>query len=76
MTGEVSSTHTGIRAYRIYNIAIVDVAVTVLASMLIAKFSRVPLVYVLVSMFLLGIVMHRLFGVRTQVDRWLFPDPT
>ena len=64
--------HKGIHAYRFMNIAIVDVVFTLLAAWLIAQSWHIPLVPVLFACFLAGIIAHRIFHVRTTVDRWLF----
>lgn len=66
--------HTGVRAYRVLDIAVIDVAVTVAAAAVLARVLRWPFWYVLVCVLVLGIGAHRLFGVHTTVDRWLFGD--
>jgi len=62
---------TGAHSFRIFNIAVVDVVVTVLAAVLI---SRRHFWKVLIALFVAGIVAHRLFCVRTTVDRMLFKN--
>lgn len=63
----------GIHAYRIFDIAIVDVLMTLLGGYLLSfVFPRVPKVYVITGLFVLGILMHRLFCVRTKIDGILF----
>ncbi len=68
----------GAHFYRIGGIAIVDVLLTVVAAYII-HWSIYPEEGVksfwltLGTLFLMGIVLHRLFYVRTTVDRWLFP---
>ena len=66
----------GLRTYRVFNIAIYDVVVTIIVSLIIwwilnmyYKFSFLPF---LGAIFLLGIVAHRVFCVRTGVDKMLF----
>ena len=61
---------TGVHQYRIFDIAVVDVLGTVLIAFLI---SRKHFIYVLIVLFILGIILHRLFCVRTTVDKWLCP---
>ncbi len=63
----------GAHSYRIFNIAIVDVILTILVALLISYFFKFNLWYTLIILFLLGIVMHRLFCVRTTIDKLLFP---
>jgi hypothetical protein len=63
----------GIHSYRIANIAIVDVILTILgAALLHLVFPSYRFITILIALFLLGIILHRLFCVRTTVDRILF----
>ena len=62
---------TGAHAYRFLGVAIVDVVLTVLAAWAIAWWFQWPIWKVAMILFLVGILMHRLFCVRTTVDRWL-----
>lgn len=63
----------GIHSYRLFGVAIADVIMTILAAALISYFRKQPFVSVLLFLFLLGIVLHRIFCVRTTVDKLLFP---
>ena len=62
----------GVHSYRIFNIAIVDVVLTILAAYIISFFTNYKFVYVMLFMFLLGIISHRIFCVRTTIDKLLF----
>ena len=64
----------GIHSFRIFNIGVIDVLVTVAFAYLISFFTGIRLLYVLPAVFLLGIYIHRLFCVRTKLDRILFPN--
>lgn len=64
----------GPHKYRILNFAIFDTLLTVLLAFVIAYFSGVSLLYVIPFTFVLGIIVHRLFCVRTTVDKILFPN--
>jgi len=64
---------TGVHSYRIFNIAIVDVLLTILAAILIAYYNKISYIKTTIVLFLLGIFIHRIFCVRTTVDKWLFP---
>ena len=66
--------NTGMRKYRIFNIAILDCAVVIAIGYLISWYFKWNLWITLGSLFLLGIFVHRLFCVRTGVDQLLFPD--
>lgn len=64
---------TGLHSIRIFNIAIMDVLMTVIGAFLISKIFRFSFLVTLAFLFILGIAMHRLFCVRTTVDKFLFP---
>jgi len=66
--------NTGLHSYRIFDIAIIDVLLNVIIALLIHHyfFSKKPLYYVLIGVFLAGIVAHRLFCVRTTIDKLIF----
>jgi hypothetical protein len=64
----------GIHSYRVFNIAIIDVIGTIIGAYLLHRFllPTIPFYQVLFGLFLLGIVLHRIFCVRTTVDKWIF----
>lgn len=62
----------GAHSYRIANVAVVDVLLTILGAYLIHLVTGYRFMYTVVGFFLLGIVAHRLFCVRTTVDRIMF----
>ena len=68
----------GIHSVRIFNIAIMDVLMTIIVGVLIQLFlMRVCHIYIdlfiiLFILFSLGILLHRLFCVRTTIDKLLF----
>jgi hypothetical protein len=64
----------GAHKYRIFNIAIVDFVLTLVLAYVISALSGFSLVYVIPATFLFGIISHRLFCVRTTVDKLLFPN--
>lgn len=64
--------NVGVHSYRIFNIAIIDVLFTVIGAYFIAKLMRWNFPKTLIGLFILGIVAHRLFCVRTTVDKLLF----
>ena len=63
----------GAHAYRLFDIAVVDVAATVLVAYVIARVFGFVFWKSLVTLFLIGIISHRLFCVRTTVDKLVFP---
>ena len=63
----------GLHAYRFMNIAIVDVLMTVIMAFILSNLFTISFWKVLGSLFIMGIILHRLFCVRTTVDKLLFP---
>jgi hypothetical protein len=64
----------GVHSVRVLDIAIVDVALTVVAAKLIAKHFGYNFWKTLLLLFVSGIVAHRLFCVRTKIDELLFAN--
>jgi Kef-type K+ transport system membrane component KefB len=62
----------GVHSYRIFNIAYVDVIVVLVAAILLAWAMKWSYAKTIVGMFLLGIIVHREFGVKSEVDKLLF----
>lgn len=75
--GEIN---TGIHTVRIFNIAIFDVLGTIIIGIILQFFLLrifdfyIDLSIILVILFSLGILLHRLFCVRTTVDKLLFKE--
>ena len=67
--GEIN---TGVHSYRVLDIAIVDVIVTILMGYIIHLITNIELYKITIFLFILGIIMHRLFCVRTTIDKLLF----
>lgn len=65
---------TGLHSYRVFNIAVVDFLLTIL----LAKFFEfyimkgIPFWKILIVTFILGMVIHRIFCVKTTIDKLLF----
>jgi hypothetical protein len=64
----------GVHSVRLGSLAIVDVIMTLIGAYIIAYFTRVSFAWTAAGLFLLGIILHRLFCVRTTIDRLLFPS--
>lgn len=62
----------GVHQYRIFDIAVFDVLATILAAHFISVYFKYDFWHVLVIAFIVGIIAHRLFCVRTTVDKLLF----
>ena len=62
----------GVHSYRIFNIAIVDVIMTVIGAYLFSLIFRTSFLYTTIVLFILGIILHKIFCVKTTVDKFLF----
>jgi hypothetical protein len=64
----------GVHSYRVFNIAIVDVIATIIVAYLlkIFVFPKRSFLKLTIILFLLGIILHRLFCVKTTVDKYIF----
>ena len=62
----------GLHQYKLFNIALVDVIATVGSAYLISKFNNLDFKEVLFVLFLIGIIAHQLFCVRTTIDKLIF----
>jgi hypothetical protein len=65
---------TGAHSYRFFNIAVVDVAATVLVAYFFSWMTKFSFFYCAIALFILGIFVHRAFCVRTTVDKLVFPN--
>ena len=67
----------GVHGYRLFDLAIVDVLATIFGAYILYRWlyyhSWMSFAWILALLFALGIALHRLFGVRTTIDRLLFP---
>ena len=63
----------GVHSFRIFGVAIVDVLLTIIAAYVISYFFKYNFIHTLLFLFILGILLHRIFCVRTTIDKLLFP---
>lgn len=61
--------NSGVHRYRIFNIAIVDVLCTFLGAFAISYFCKVNYLATLFILFLSGVILHRIFCVKTTIDK-------
>jgi hypothetical protein len=64
----------GAHAYRLFDVAVVDVVATIVVAFIIARVFGFVFWKSLVTLFLLGIISHRVFCVETTVDKLIFSD--
>ena len=62
----------GIHSYRIFNIAIADVIMTFIAAFIISYFYNISFIKTSIFLFILGIILHRIFCVQTTINKLLF----
>jgi hypothetical protein len=65
---------TGIHSYRIMNIAVLDFGVTAIVAYLITLATGLRFVYTFIGFFITGIFVHRVFCVRTTIDKLIFSE--
>jgi hypothetical protein len=63
---------TGAHSIRIFNIAIIDVILTILGALFISHFFKLNFWIVLMILVILGIILHRLFCVNTTINKMIF----
>ena len=56
----------GLHSYRLFDVAIVDVAATILVAVIISRYYSVSLVPTLAILIVVGMILHRLFCVNTR----------
>jgi hypothetical protein len=64
----------GIHSYRLFGVAIADVIMTLIGALLISYSFKISFIKTAITLFILGIFLHRLFCVKTTVDKLLFPN--
>ena len=62
----------GVHSYRFMGVSIMDVIMTLIGAGLFSYFLKISFVYTSIFLFILGIILHRIFCVRTTVDILLF----
>ena len=62
----------GIRKYRIFNISIIDVVLTMILAHILRSVFKISLITSLVLCFIAGIIVHQLFCVKTTINKLLF----
>lgn len=63
--------NTGLHAWKLFDIAIVDVLFTLIEAYLIARYTGYSLIYIFVGLIFVAIIIHRLFGVKTGLNTML-----
>lgn len=62
----------GIHSYRFLGVAIADVIMTFIGALYISYLFKISFIKTLFVLFILGIFLHKLFCVKTTIDKLLF----
>ena len=62
----------GVHSYRILDLAIADIIMTIIGAIIISAIFKINFFLTLIFLFLLGIVLHRLFCVNTTINKMIF----
>ena len=62
---------TGLHQYKFLGTAIIDYLFTILFAMFITYLTEIPLVLTTIGSFILGILLHKLFGVKSHALKYL-----
>ena len=61
----------GVHQYKFMGVAIVDLLLSIVLAIIVSHFTTMPHVLSIITVLLLGLVLHVLFGVPTQAVKWL-----
>ena len=62
----------GIHSYRLFNLAISDIVLTIIASYIISQITNFDYMNVLIITFIIGILLHKVFCVSTTINNIIF----
>lgn len=62
----------GVHSIRVFNIALVDVLMTLLTAYVISSYYKLSFFNTSIVLFLLAILLHRIFCVNTTVNKMIF----
>ena len=61
----------GVHSYRILDVALTDYLMTIIGAFIISYCTEIPVVITTIGLFVIGILLHIIFGVPTNTTRWL-----
>ena len=64
----------GLHSIRICNIAVVDLALTILLAFGVSKLFKINFGYTFIIIFIIAILLHYIFCVNTTVNKFLFGE--
>ena len=63
----------GVHSYRIFDIAIVDLILTIFAAYLLSIYINYDFTLILILLLMAGVILHYMFGVKTTVNQLILP---
>ena len=63
--------NTGVHKYKFLGTSIIDYIITIFIAIFISYITDIPLVLTTIIVFILGIIIHILFGVPTNTTKYL-----
>jgi hypothetical protein len=62
----------GVHSFKLFGIAIIDLALTLLAAYFLSKHFKWNIYLTILGLFLIAIIMHRIFCVNTTINKLIF----
>ena len=62
----------GVHKHRIFGLAVVDLGMTIILAILIARWKRWNILLVFTVLMILGLIMHKIFCVKTKLTTMIF----
>lgn len=62
----------GVHKHRIFGLAVVDLGMTIILAILIARWKRWNILVVFTVLMILGLIMHKIFCVKTKLTTMIF----
>jgi hypothetical protein len=64
----------GIHKYKIFNLAVIDLLFTSTSAFIISFYIKKSFITTFILLFFVSIIVHRIKGIRTTIDKLLFPN--
>ena len=64
--------NTGIHSIRIFNIAVVDLLLTIFLAKLISNITKSVFIFIFIMLIIISIFIHKLFCVKTTLTKLVF----
>jgi len=61
----------GVHQYKFMGTSIVDYAMSIVMAFIITYFTKIPLVITTIGVLLIGILLHYIFGIKTEVLKFI-----